>query len=388
MIPLMKSAFLDEYDTKQSLASFILEAPKLSMDKQCLEFELEFARWQGRKYAILCNSGGSANLLLIQALLNLGKLRNQDIVGFSALTWSTNVMPILQLGLKTLPIDCSYKHLNVTADILKSNIHDIHAFFATNVLGFAGDLHNIRQLCCDNKVIYLEDNCEALGSVVEGTKCGNFGLASTFSFFVAHHMSTIEGGMVCTDDKELANALIIARANGWDRNLEAKTRTQLHTVHNIQSEFRAKYTFYDLAFNVRPTEITGFLGRLQLSKVDKANVCRKSIYADLAQEMLLNNDLHVIPLDQQVPFALPVICKTPELRDKYIYEFSGAGVEIRPLIAGNMSLQPFYKKCNNALLQDLPNTDLLDNCGFYCGLYPELTGSDIELLKAILRGRL
>ncbi|WP_371079300.1 DegT/DnrJ/EryC1/StrS family aminotransferase, partial [Salmonella enterica] len=137
---------------------------------------------------------------------------------------------------------------------------ELNAFFITNVLGFTGDLDKIRDICNERNIILIEDNCESLGTQLPMGKAGNFSLASTFSFFVAHHMSTIEGGMICTDDDELAEMLKIVRANGWDRNLSSKQQLKWRKKYNIQSEFEAKYTFYDLGFNMRPTEITGFLG--------------------------------------------------------------------------------------------------------------------------------
>ena len=223
MIPLMKNAFLHEYETKLALSEFIARAPQLSMSAQCFEFEKAFAKYQGRQHAVLFNSGGSANLALLQALANLGRLARGDKVGFSALTWSTNIMPIIQMGMVPVPIDCDPATLNVMARLVEERLDtvDLQAVFVTNALGFAGDLDKIHRLCSERGVMLLEDNCEALGTELPVGKAGNFGLASTFSFFVAHHMSTIEGGMTCTDDGALAEMLRIVRANGWDRNLNA-----------------------------------------------------------------------------------------------------------------------------------------------------------------------
>lgn len=388
MIPLMKAAFLDEQDTKEKLATFILTTSKLSMGDQCLKFETDFAKWQNRKYAILCNSGGSANLLLLQSLLNLSRIKHGESIGFSALTWATNVMPIMQLGLKSVPLDCDLKYLNVTTDILKESVDKIKVLFTTNVLGLAGDMVQISQLCKDHNIILIEDNCEALGTSVDNIKCGNFGLASTFSFYVAHHMSTIEGGMVCTDDDELAQMLIMTRANGWDRNLTSGQQKEIREKYSITSEFKSKYTFYDLAFNVRPTEITGFLGSVQLEKVDAANKIRNKLFLTLEATVKTNKDLCTINHEHLTifaPFAFPVICKNKTLRDIYLQKFMTAGVEVRPLIAGNITNQPFYKKYD-LLENNLPNTDILDECGFYFGVYPELTPEDIKLLTELLRG--
>src|SRR3989339_1649816 len=251
MIPLIKNTFLNEYETKKELADFILRTSHLSMGEKCAEFEKEFAKVQGRKHCILFNSGASSNLALLQALKNLGRLKEHDKVGFSALTWSTNVMPIIQLGMIPVPVDCQPDTLNSMAANLAETLKKVKldAFFITNALGFAGDLAVIRELCKKNDIILIEDNCESLGTVLPEGRTGNFGVGSTFSFFVAHHMSTIEGGVACTDDDDLEEMLRIVRANGWDRNLGFARQRKLREKHAIKSEFEAKYTFYDLAYN-------------------------------------------------------------------------------------------------------------------------------------------
>jgi len=384
VIPLMKNAFYDEYETKIKLADFILQADKLSMSVMCDKFEQDFSIYNKTKSSVLFNSGGSANLALLQALKNLGKLKDGDKIGVSALTWSTNVMPIIQLGMIPVAIDVNKETLNVMSgnlnDFLVNN--SIDALFTTNVLGFAGDLENINEICNDNNIILIEDNCEALGTELNNKKTGTFGLAGTHSFFVAHHMSTIEGGMVSTDDEELSNMLTIVRANGWDRNLAYEEQSKLRNKHSIYTEFHAKYSFYDLGFNFRPTEITGFLGSIQLKFLAKNVLKREGNYKILEKHTLSNDDLIYIKhehINLLSSFAFPVITKNKLLRDKYIEKFSSAGVEIRPVISGNIQLQPFYKKyVNNP--QELPNTNLIHENGFYFGNYPELNKLDLEIL--------
>lgn len=390
MIPLMKHAFLHEQETKQALAQFILTAPKLSMDIKCVEFEKAFAKYQGSKHAVLFNSGGSANLAVLQALRNLGRLKEGSQVGFSALTWSTNVFPIIQMGMKAIPVDCDPKTLNVMSDTLQKRIKEEHvdALFITNALGFAGDLDKIRSLCAKHNIILLEDNCESLGTELRtGGKTGSFGLAATFSFFVAHHMSTIEGGMAVTDDDDLSQMLRLVRANGWDRNLTAQQQFALRKKYHVDSEFNAKYIFYDLGFNMRPTEITGFLGLNQLQFLHDNLQKRQHYYLILEKELKKNDELVVLDRSHIAflsSFSFPVVCKTPQLREKYLSQFSGAGVEVRPVIAGDIQKQPFYKKYVKKIY-DLPGAEFLDRCGFYCGNYPELTESDMETLKSCIK---
>jgi len=261
--------------------------------------------------------------------------------------------------------------------------------FLTNVLGFAGDLPEIRSLCQEKGILLLEDNCEALGSRFRDGLTGSFGLAASFSFFVAHHMSTIEGGCVCTSDCELAEMLVIVRANGWDRNLAVEQQARWRGRYGITSEFEAKYTFYDLAYNFRPTEITGFLGLQQLQYLDANNKRRFENHMALERTVAQNPDLVRIRhehMEQPAPFAFPVVCRTSKLRDHYLKQFSGAGVEVRPMIAGNIARQPFYK-IYDSTPHDLPGAEMLDECGFYCGNYPELSTRDLDTLASCVTVR-
>lgn len=388
MIPLMRNAFFNEPQTRQALADFILQNKQLSMSEQCLSFEKAFATKQGRRFAILFNSGGSANLALLQAFKNLSYLKEGNKVGFSALTWSTNVMPIIETGLEPVVIDCNQATLNVMSENLIDSLktEKIKMLFLTNVLSFVGDLDKIRQICEQENIILVEDNCESLGTETIWGKAGNFGLASTFSFFVAHHLSTIEGGMVCTDSDELAEMLKIVRANGWDRNLTGIQQAKWRNRYDIHSDFEAKYSFYDLGFNLRPTEITGFLGLFQLQFIDEVLSARAKIFLEIENVMRQNIDLLPLQHDHitKLPvFALPVICRTPELKKEYLARFIDGDVEVRPVIAGNIQRQVFYKKYVKAEAE-LPGAEFLHNNGFYCGIYPELTSAELEIIKSCL----
>ncbi len=381
MIPLMKTALLREPETRRALADWLISSPaQLSMGQQCAHFERAFAAWQERKQAVLFNSGASANLAILQSYKNLGRLSAWDAVGFSALTWATNVMPIQQLGFRAVPIDVDPCTLNVMSYTIESLVN-LDALFITNALGFLPDLDRIRALCAEFEVLLIEDNCESLGSELPAGKAGNFGHAASFSFFVAHHMSTIEGGMAVTDDDELAEMLRMVRANGWDRNLTADQQRQWRTRYNIKSEFEAKYTFYVQAYNMRPTEFTGFLGLQQLQHLEDNLNARTGYFEALETIARSNPDFEILNHDHMTrlsPFCFPVLCKTPELRDQYVRRFGGAGVEIRPVIAGNVTRHPFYGESD----VKLPGADFVEQCGLYFGLYPDLTTSDMEVLKS------
>jgi len=388
MIPLMKSAFLHEKQTIKALCTFLLDSPQLSMGPQCRKFEKAFAKFQGSKDAVLFNSGGSANLCMIQTLLNLGRLKKGDPVGFSALTWSTNVMPLIQLGLDPIPVDCDTNYLNVTVNDLKKThkSHKLKAFFGTNVLGFAGNLDEIKIFCEEKGIVFIEDNCEGLGTNLNSGMTGSFGDMSSFSFFVAHHMSTIEGGMVCTNDMELSQMLRIVRANGWDRNLSAIDQHNIRKKNNIISEFDAKYTFYDLGYNVRPTEITGFIGNYQLQFLKENIKARESNFLKIYEIYQENPDLQNVKVDHLKTisnFSFPIIAENRKLREFYMQQFSGAGIEIRPMIAGDITRQPFFKKYIKGTFH-IPNVRFLHECSFYFGNYPELTNTDIETIKSCI----
>ena len=389
-VPLVKNTFLQEEDTKKALSNFVLDAQILSMGTECRKFEENFAEYQGRNRAVLFNSGGSANLALLQALKNMGKLKDKDLIGFSAVTWSTNTMPIIQLGMVPVALDCSRETLNVEPEELERCLkdHPLKALFITNALGFAGDLDAIRDICLERGIILLEDNCESLGSELKGTKLGNFGLASTFSFFVSHHMSTIEGGMICTDDLELTAMLKLVRANGWDRNLEEGEKAAIRAQYLVQSELDAKYTFYDLGYNLRPTEITGFLGQQQLAHLPGSILKRQDNYLRVERAIKSNPDLLTLKRDHLTVlsnFAIPILCKTPELREKYGAKLERGGVEIRPLIAGNIQRQPFYGKYVPTA-RELKDADFIHRCGLYCGNHPDYRQEELAILEDILGG--
>lgn len=386
MIKLIKSSFYNEAETKKELASFILNQDIFSMNKQCADFEKAFANKQKRRHAVYVSNGSVANLLLIQGLLNTGLLKKGDKIGFSALTWPTNVMPLIQLGLIPVAIDCNLETLNISPKKLEEYIDELQGLFITNVLGFCDDLPKIKQLCKDNDVLLIEDNCESLGSKIDGQLLGNFGLASTFSMFVGHHLSTIEGGMVCLDDDSLYEALIIARAHGWDRNLSPRSQSKLRKKYEV-SEFFSKYTFYDIASNFRPNEINGFIGNIQINYWDEIVGKREKNFNTFLSVINQNEDFYQYNLEHMdlvSNFAMPIICKNAEMAEKYRNKFLNAGVEIRPVIAGNMTMQPFYKKYVKDI-EPLPNSDLVHENGFYFGNNPELTNSEIKVLCDLLK---
>lgn len=382
MIKLIKSTFFNEKNTKKKLCDFILKTEQMSIGPQVDKFEKNFSAWQGRKHSIMFNSGSSANLAIIQVLINLGKIKSGDSVGFSAVTWATNVMPLITMNLHPVPIDIELNTLNISftkvSDAYKK--HKFKCLFITNLLGFSGDMKEIADFCKKNDITLIEDNCESLGTEYKSKKLGNFGIASTFSFYVGHHMSTIEGGMVCTDDKEIDTMLRIVRSHGWDRHLTKSEQDELRKKFKVD-DFYGKYTFYDIGYNLRPTEIQGFLGSDQLKYLNRIVNKREQNYKKLSK-IFLNKDfikLDTSKLTKASNFAFPLICKSKAVRDKYMALAEKAEIEIRPIVAGSINNQAFFAKYVSKKFL-LKNAEKVHNDGFYFGNNPEMTEKEIKKL--------
>lgn len=389
MIPLIKSTFYNEKNTKKLLCKFILKADKLSIGEQCRKFEQKFSNYQDRKHCLFVNSGSSANLALIQALLNLGRIKKGDAVGFSALTWSTNVMPLIQLGLHPVAIDIELDTLNISTRTLEEVLkkRKIKMLFLTNLLGFCDDIDAVSQLCKQQNIIFIEDNCESLGTVYKGKKLGNWGLASTFSFYVGHHMSTVEGGAVVTDDEELMTMLHLVRAHGWDRNLTEDKQLFLRVKHDVNSTFYSRYTFYDLGYNLRTTEIQGFLGNNQIRYLPTIIKKRERNFLFMAKQIYARTDLfypiRYDHIDRVSNFAVPVICRSQKIRDALVKVCDGK-VEIRPVVGGDMTKQPFFRLYQGKTEKtNTRNAELVHTQGLYFGNNPELTKKEMDTIVKI-----
>lgn len=390
MLKLIKSTFFNEKITKSLLLKFIAKAKILSFGPECIKFEEKFSKYQGRKFSIFVNSGSSANLAIIQSLLNLGRLKKGDLVGFSALTWSTNTMPIIELGLNAVPVDVELDTLNVSSSKLLQALeqYPLKALFITNLLGFCDDLEKIKDICKKKGIILLEDNCEALGSQYRGKLLGNFGLASTFSFYVGHHMSTIEGGAICTDDEELATMLKLVRAHGWDRNLSLSKQKSIRNKYHVNSTFYSRYTFYDLGYNFRPTEINGFIGNIQIKYLNTILKKRNVNFVKLAKKIYKKIDSYFPVkydhMDFHSNFAVPVICASTKIRDELVKKCEGK-IEIRPVVGGDMTQQPFFHKYMKKYthMGNQSNAELIHKQGLYFGNNPELTQKEINSIVKI-----
>lgn len=383
MLKLVQSAFYKEQEARNLLANFIRKGAQLSYGPECQAFETAFAQWQGSKHAVMMSSGSTANFALVQALMHTGNLKKGDKVGFSSVTWPTNVLPLIQLGLKPVPIDVNLKTLNISPETLSNTLkkHKLRAVFLTHVLGLCDDMEKIAKICKKEKVLIFEDTCESLGTVFQGKKLGSFGIAGTFSFFIGHHMSTIEGGMVVTNDENIARELRIIRSHGWDRHLTPTEQKKLRNEHGVD-DFYAMYTFYNLGNNFRPTEVSGFLGTQQLKHANTIVSKREKNFHLLAKAIGARPDLYypleTSHIDLVSNFAFPLVAKSKAIQ-KTIIERAKGKVEIRPLIAGNIVRQPFYK-IHGSVHTTLPNADLIHHQGIYFGNNPDLTKEDIKTL--------
>ena len=383
MIKLIKSTFYNEKLTKEKLCEFILKSEQLSFGSECKKFEQNFAKYQGRQYCVTFNSGSSANLALIQALINMNKVKKQDQAAFSAVTWATNTMPLIQAGLIPIPVDAELETLNVssrTLGVTLKKFPNIKMLFLTNLLGFCDDIDEIQKICQKQKILLIEDNCESLGTVYKGKKLGNFSFASTFSFYVGHNMSTIEGGAVCTDDEDLYVMLHIVRAHGWDRNLDPKFQKKLREKYQVDP-FYGIFTFYDLGYNLRPTEITAFLGNFQLNFIDEIVKKRYENFRKIAIPLYLQTDkyyrIKYDHIELLSNFAIPLICKSKEIKEELIKNCQGK-IEIRPILGGNILRQPISSKYLKDYQKILtPNADIIHDLGFYFGNNPEMTKEEI-----------
>ena len=377
MISLVKDT-IDNKDIDR-LVDWLKTYPRLTKGSVTLEFENKFSKWLGRKYSVFCNSGSSANLLVLSALLQGKYLKNTKIVVPST-AWSTDLAPVIQLGLKPILCDSNMKDLSVDLEHLEKIFieESPSALLLVSVLGLVPDMENVVELCDKYNVILLEDTCEAMGCEYIGRKLGTFGLASTFSTFFGHHISTIEGGIISTDDKDFYELLVSIRSHGWDRDLSKETQVKLQKEWSV-SEFNALYTFYYAGFNFRSTDLQAYIGLTQIDKLDDWGKQREDNY--YLYQRLINTEWKPTSYFDSLTsnFAYPVI--SPH-RDKIVKKLQENKVEVRPMICGSMGTQPFYVKHYGRL--ELPNVSLIDRDGFYVPNHPKLSSDEILFISKII----
>lgn len=361
-----------------NLCKWLATYPKLTKDKLTLEFEQKWSDWLGKKYSVFVNSGSSANLLMLYALKLSNRLKNSKIV-LPCLAWATTISPAIQFDYDIILCDSDKSNLGIDTNSLEKIFIEQNpaCLMIANILGFPNSFDEINKLCHKHNVILLEDSCESVGSLYNDKKTGCFGLMSTFSTYFGHHFSTIEGGLISTDDFELYEILLSIRSHGWDRDLSQQTATRLRQSNNVDS-FDSLYTFYYPGFNVRSTEIQAFLGIKQLSNIDQRNQKRYEIF--LQYDKLINNNFWKIKSTNFISnFAYPVIHPNKNIIAKKLIEHD---IECRPLVCGSISKQPFYTKIYGK--QSFEFADLVHKYGMYLPNHPSLSVEDITKICTIV----
>ena len=366
------------------LIDWLKTYPRLTKGPVTLELEEKYSNWLGRKYSVYVNSGSSANLIMLSALQQGKYLKNNKVV-VPSVAWATDLAPVMQLGLK--PILCDSNKRDLSADLV--HLEKIFkeespsALMFVSVLGLVPEMDKVVELCEKYDVILLEDTCESMGCKYKQVKLGTFGKMSSFSTYFGHHISTIEGGFVSTDDKDLYDILISIRAHGWDRDLDTEKQIELQRDWDV-STFNALYTFYYQGFNVRATDLQAYIGLSQIDKLDGWGLKREYNY--LTYQKLVKNNYWKPSTelsDFNSNFAYPVIHPN---RDKIVKELEKNGVEVRPMICGSMGTQPFYVKEYGKL--ELPNVTEIDRYGFYVPNNPHITDDEIVFISNIINGQI
>ena len=342
-IPLNKSTLeKDDLDA----AAEVLYSDRLTQGPLVERFEAEFAEYVGAKYAVMVNSGSSANLLAVVACKQYLGWSPGMRISVPALTWSTTVHPLLQALCIPEWRDCSLESFQTKG-----------CQMAVHLLGNA----------TSPRIALIEDCCESLGVYIDGRHVGTFGLAGTFSFYFSHHITTIEGGMVVTDDKALADLMRSIRSHGWARSYDP-------------AEIKLKFPDTDPAFlmlntgfNLRSTEINAALGLSQLRKLAHFNHRRREIF-----EYWGGSDMAIAKNVTAAPFCYPLFRYDPDVRAN----IDAASVETRPLICGNLTKHPAFSAWSGV---ELPNATLVHKYGFYLGLSPMLNDEEVEYVKEVLK---
>jgi CDP-6-deoxy-D-xylo-4-hexulose-3-dehydrase len=344
-----------------SLIGWLQTNPILTKNKLTIEFENKWSEYIGCKYSVYVNSGSSANLAMIYALIQSKKLKNNKII-LPAVSWTTTVTPAIQFGMMPILCECDKETLGLDIKHLEQLFaeHSPAALMLVHVLAFPCKMDEILQLCKKYDVILLEDSCESIDSTYKGIKTGNFGLMSTFSFYYGHHMSTIEGGMVCTNDADMYRLLISLRSHGWDRDLDKEYQKQLRQENNV-TDFRALYTFYYPGFNLRSTDLQAFLGIEQLKTMHEFSLIRNRNFK--IYQSNIKNDFWKITDNNYCfysNFSYPII--TPKINE-LVQELKKYNVESRPLICGSIGKQPYWINLYGE--QNLEFANLVHDCGLY-----------------------
>jgi CDP-6-deoxy-D-xylo-4-hexulose-3-dehydrase len=368
-------------------AKAVLDSQQFTMGARVQKFESEFAQWLGAKHALMVNSGSSANLLMVEAMLRRSKKSSDwklgDEVLVPALAWPTTVWPLIQLGLVPVFVDVDPKTLAIDIESAKSVLTPkTKGMMLIHVLGQAADMTAIMGFCESHGIQLLEDNCESLGSFFKGQASGTFGKMGSFSCFFSHHISTMEGGMITTNDSELYDDLKSIRAHGWVRD-----RSDKDEWLKKYPELDPRFMFIMAGYNVRPMEIQAAIGSVQLAKLDGMLAGRDQLalhVQSLAQKnspwmKLLGSEHLGQKITQRserrhswMTFPFVVDSKSPLQVEQVKSVFEKCGVETRPIIAGNLAKHPAAQTFKIRSARSLSQCDEILSRGFMIGCHPVL----------------
>lgn len=347
----------------------VIASDRYSMGPFVEKFESEFADYFESQYAIMANSGSSANLLAVASLIyrKNNALKAGDEVIVPAISWSTTYTPLHQYGLKLKFVDIDLETLNYDLEQLKTAVTDqTKMIMAVNLLGNPNNFDEIKNIIGEKDILMIEDNCESMGAKISNRFTGTFGILGTFSTFFSHHMSTMEGGVIVTDDKELYHIMLALRSHGWTRNLPQKN---LVTNEKSDNEFEEYYKFVLPGYNLRPVEMSGAIGIEQLKKLPEFVKNRRSNALHF-QELFHKNENIIIQkeLGESSWFGFSIIIKNKSLdRNKLVKFLDESGIENRPIVGGNFVKNEMIKYFDYEVHNSLVNADLADQNGFFVG---------------------
>ena len=364
----------------------VIESGRFTMGAQVSAFEEEFAEYIGSRYAVMVNSGSSANLALLAAsrYRKVPLLQPGDEVLVPAVSWSTTYYPVNQLGAKLKFVDVNPNTLNIDVDKIEDAITPAtKAIFVVNLLGNPADWGRITDIAQRNNLFLLEDNCESLGASLNGKKAGTFGLGGTFSTFFSHHICTMEGGIVVTDDESLFHTLKSIRAHGWTRDLP-----DVNHVHNkTGSQWDDLFRFVLPGYNLRPLEMEAAIGRIQIRKLDSFVQARRENakhFVSVVRELEGFRFQQETDLSSWFGFSLILEGKLKNRRSDLIASLIGAAIESRPIVTGNFTRNPVMKHLDCSPFGDLPGADEVHDQGLFIGNHHFDLSKQIDHLASVL----
>jgi CDP-6-deoxy-D-xylo-4-hexulose-3-dehydrase len=356
------------------------EIPRLTKGDLTVELENEWAKKIGTKYSVFVNSGSSSILLTLAALIQSKKLKNNKII-VPGLSWATDVSTPMILNMETFMCDCNLSDLSCDLNHLEKLFieHNPSVFILVSPLGLVPDMEKIVDLCDKYDVVLLEDVCESMGSKYGDKYLGTFGFASFFSMYFGHHLSTIEGGFINTDDENFYHLLLMMRSHGWDRDLPKWKQTELREKYST-NDFDSLYNFYVPGLNLRSTDLQAFIGIKSIQNLDNYSVIRNENFNEYIKNININElSIKNEPINFISNFAFPVVSK---YRDKIVKELIENNIEVRPLIAGDMSKKPMWFEKYG--VNKLPNCEFINQYGFYVPNHQNLTKENILNITKII----